>query len=49
MRGEPVPKTELFLGNANRPAGVCVSVTGSPMKDEYGVAMGGVVVFRDVT
>jgi two-component system, cell cycle sensor histidine kinase and response regulator CckA len=49
VRGEQTPVVPMLLRNAATPEGMHLSVIGSPLRDENGVAMGGVAVFRDVT
>jgi two-component system, sensor histidine kinase and response regulator len=49
IRGEEVSDVELFIRNEQKPAGVYVSVNGTPLSGEEGRIGGGVVVFRDIT
>lgn len=49
IRGETVNDEEILLRNANLPDPVWVSVSGTPVVDEFGSSELGVVVFRDVT
>ena len=49
MRGEEVDAEELFVRNPDKSAGTCITVTARPLKDDRGVARGGVAVFQDVT
>ncbi|WP_255653969.1 PAS domain S-box protein [Corallococcus sp. EGB] len=49
LRGETVSRTEVFLRNAERPAGTWLHVSSSPVRDAAGVIRGGVSVFSDVT
>ncbi len=49
MQGEIVPAVDMFVRNPQRPRGVWLSVTGTPLRDTEDQLMGGVVVFRDVT
>ena len=49
MRGEEVREEEIFIRNPRVPAGVWISVGGSPLVDEDGASAGGVVVFRDIS
>ena len=49
LRGETTNEVEIFIRNHNRPAGVFISVNGSPLYDKTGKLIGGVVTFRDIT
>ena len=49
MRGEASDEVEMFIRNQERPAGVHISVSGRPLRDDTDVTKGGVIVFRDVT
>ena len=49
IRGESSDETEMFIRNPRIPEGVYISVSGRPLKDDSGLAKGGVIVFRDVT
>ena len=49
MRGESVDEMEMFIRNENVPDGVYISVSGRPLRDDSGLAKGGVIAFRDVT
>ena len=49
MRGEEVDMEELFVRNPEKSAGTWITVTARPLKDDRGVACGGVAVFQDVT
>jgi PAS domain S-box-containing protein len=49
IRGQPSDQVEMFLRNPNQAAGVWLSVTGTPLRDETGVVRGGVIVCRDIT
>ena len=49
LRGEEVSQVELYIRNANVPAGTYISVTARPMRDGDGNIRGGVAVLRDVT
>ena len=49
MRGENVDAAELFIRNANVPAGRLLSITGRPLRGDDGALKGGVVVLHDVT
>ena len=48
MRGEEVDAEELFVRNPDKSAGTWITVTARPLKDDRGVARGGVAVFQDV-
>ncbi|WP_233583295.1 PAS domain S-box protein, partial [Corallococcus sp. CA053C] len=49
LRGEFVVRAELFLRNAERPAGAWLLVNSSPIRDEAGRSCGGVSIFTNVT
>ncbi|MGD0695402.1 MAG: PAS domain S-box protein [Terriglobia bacterium] len=49
VRGEVANKEEMFVRNDVRPAGVWVSATGTPLRDQAGVTCGGVVVLSEIT
>lgn len=49
MQGEVASAADMFVRNAQRPRGVWLSITATPLRDKDGNAMGGIVVFRDVT
>jgi len=49
VRGEVANKEEMFVRNDIRPAGVWVSATGTPLRDQAGVMRGGVVVLSEIT
>lgn len=49
IQGVETDEVELFLRNTKVPEGVYVTVTGRPLKDEKGVLLGGVVIFRDTS
>ena len=48
IRGEATDDVVVFIRNAQRPEGVYASINGSPLYDESGALLGGVIVFRDV-
>jgi serine phosphatase RsbU (regulator of sigma subunit)/CHASE1-domain containing sensor protein len=49
MRGEVLELQVYRLTTPNAPSGVWVSVSGRPLRDEWGALLGGVLVLRDVT
>lgn len=49
IRGETVHDCQLFLRNPLVPDGVWLSLNASPIRDDEGRVIGGVVLFRDVT
>ena len=49
VRGEAVEDEEFFIRNPSVPAGVYLSVTASPVRDESREVVGGVSVLRDVS
>lgn len=49
VRGELVEDEEFFIRTPIVPAGVYISVTASPVRDESREVVGGIPVLRDVT
>jgi PAS domain S-box-containing protein len=49
LLGESVSGVEIFIRNPSRPAGLWIITDGSPLMDDSGALIGGVVVFRDLT
>jgi PAS domain S-box-containing protein len=49
LSGETVPETEIYIRNAQCPAGVWIIAQASPLQDGNGAIRGSVVVFRNVT
>lgn len=49
IRGEEVDEVEMFIRHPQTPAGLWISITGRPLRDEQGVVRGGVIVCRDIT
>jgi sigma-B regulation protein RsbU (phosphoserine phosphatase) len=49
LRGEVVTDVEIFVHSEHVPAGVWISASAAPWRDEDGMVSGGVVLFRDVT
>jgi sigma-B regulation protein RsbU (phosphoserine phosphatase) len=49
VRGEEVLHELIFIRNPQQPAGVWISVSSRPVRDQAGTIHGGVAVFRDVT
>lgn len=49
IRGELISNELIFIRNPQRPEGVLIEVTASPMRDASAAIIGGVVVVRDVT
>lgn len=49
IRGTAVDKVEMFVRHANASEGIWVQISGRPLKDQNGIAKGGVIVCRDVT
>ena len=49
LAGETVPETEIYIRNAQCPAGIWIHAKASPLKDKHGDICGSVVVFHDVT
>jgi PAS domain S-box-containing protein len=49
LAGETVGETEIFIRNAERPAGVWIIAKASPLWDGAGALRGGVVVISDIT
>jgi integral membrane sensor domain MASE1 len=48
LRGESTANERMLLKTPQRPKGVMVSVTGSPINDDQGNIIGGVSVFREI-
>lgn len=49
IRGEFISDELIFIRNPQRPEGVFIEVTASPMRDASATIIGGVVVLRDVS
>jgi sigma-B regulation protein RsbU (phosphoserine phosphatase) len=49
LRGERVNNEQIYIKNSKRPAGVWISVSGKPLRDDGGNIWGGMVIFRDIT
>ena len=49
IRGEKVIDEPIFIKNPERPEGVYIEVSASPLKDKRGAIVGGTVIVRDVT
>ncbi len=49
LAGETVPETEIYIRNAQCPAGIWIHAKASPLRDEKENICGSVVVFHDVT
>lgn len=49
IKGETVSNQLLYIRNQERPGGVFIEVSASPMRDEGGSLGGGIVIIRDVT
>jgi len=49
IRGETIYDVPLFIRNPGVPKGIWLSINASPLCDEAGRLVGGVVVFRDVS
>ena len=49
MRGEEALHELIFIRNPQRPAGLWIDVSGTPLRDSSGTICGGVVVFSDVS
>ncbi len=49
IRGENVQEAEAFIKNFKKQKGVWLSVNARPIRDEKGVLLGGVAIFRDIT
>lgn len=49
IRGEFISDVLIFIRNPQRPEGVFIEVTASPMRDAAAAIIGGVVVLRDVS
>ena len=49
MRGKVISSELVFIKNSERPKGVYISISASPLKGTDGLVSGGTIVFRDVT
>lgn len=49
IRGESPRDVELFIRNPERPDGLWVSISGSPLRDERNAVSGGLVVLHDIS
>ena len=49
IKGEEVKHEVIFIKNAERPNGVYIDVSASPLKDKKGAIEGGTIIFRDIT
>lgn len=50
IQGEKTDEIQLFITNNERyPDGAFISASGRPVRDQWGIKNGGVVVFRDIT
>ena len=49
LAGETVGETEIFIRNAERPAGIWIAASANPLRNEAGELQGGVAAFRDIT
>ncbi len=49
LGGETVPETEIYIRNAQCPAGIWIHAKASPLRDKNENIYGSVVVFHDVT
>ena len=49
MRGEEALHELIFIRNPQRPAGLWIESSGTPLRDSSGTVCGGVVVFSDVS
>ena len=49
LHGETTDDVEMFIRNANLPAGVLIAATGRPLRDDSDNIAGAMVVFRDIT
>jgi PAS domain S-box-containing protein len=49
LRGEEALHELIFIRNPQRPAGLWIDTSGTPLRDKSGTVCGGVVVFSDVS
>lgn len=49
IKGEEVKHEVIFIKNSERPKGVYIDVSASPLKDKKGAIEGGTIIFRDIT
>jgi len=49
IKGEEVIHEVIFIKNAERPEGIYIDVSASPLKNNKGEITGGTIIFRDIT
>jgi PAS domain S-box-containing protein len=49
IRGKEISDEHIFIKNDAKPEGICISVSASPLRNNYGAIIGGTVVFRDIS
>ena len=49
MKGEEVKHEVMFIRNRERPEGLYIDVSASPLIDNKGEITGGTIIFRDIT
>ena len=49
IRGKEIADEHIFIKNAARPEGICISVSASPLRNIHGSVIGGTIIFRDIT
>ncbi len=49
LKGEEVKDELIFIKNSKQSNGIWISISASPLRDESGTIMSGIIIFRDVT
>ncbi len=49
MKGEEITDEIIFIKNPQRPKGIFISVSASPLRDKKGEVSGGTIIFQDIT
>jgi len=49
IKGEEIKNEVIFIRNQERPEGIFIDITASPLKDDKGEIKGGTIIFRDIT
>ncbi len=49
LRGEEITDEPIYIKSPHKPAGIWISVSGRPLKDDTGSIWGGFVIFRDIS
>ena len=49
IKGEEIKHEVIFIRHQERPEGIFIDITASPLKDDKGEIKGGTIIFRDIT